>query len=50
MLKKSSKPQSNSFTCIEMMLAGAKKRRAAAFATIRALDSGKQKTNVVIFK
>lgn len=51
MLKKSLKPQSNSFNCIEMMLTGAKKRRAMAYSTIRALEEGKQRnSNVVMFK
>ncbi len=51
MLKKSSKPGKNSFDCIEMMLAGAKKRRAMALSAIRALDNGRQnKSNVVMFK
>lgn len=52
MFKKSSKPQTNSFSCIEMMLTGAKKRRAMALSAIKALDSGadKQSNVVVMFK
>jgi len=50
MLKKTSKPQSNSFNCIEMMNNGAKKRRMMALCAIKSLDSGAKKTNVVMFK
>ena len=51
MLKKSSKPSTNSFNCIEMMLTGAKKRRAMAYSAIKALDGGEpKKSNVVMFR
>lgn len=51
MLKKSLKPQSNSFNCIEMMLTGAKKRRAMAYSAIRTLEYGARKnSNIVMFK
>ncbi len=50
MLKKSSKPQTNSFSCIEMMINGAKKRRMMALCAIKALDNNASKSNVVMFK
>jgi len=52
MLKKSSKPQTNSFVCIEMMLRGAKKRRMMALSAVRALEGGKNaaNSNVVMFR
>lgn len=51
MLKKSQKPHSNSFSCIDMMLMGAKKRRAMALSAIKALEVGSgSKSNVVMFK
>lgn len=50
MLKKTTKPQSNSFNCIEMMINGAKKRRMMALCAIKSLDNGANKTNVVMFK
>lgn len=51
MLKKSTKPESNSFICIEMMMQGAKKRRLMALAAVKALDSTTNpKSNVVMFK
>ncbi len=50
MLKKSSKPQTNSFSCIEMMINGAKKRRMMALCAIKALDNNARKSNVVMFK
>lgn len=51
MLKKSTKPESNSFSSIEMMIKGAKKRRMMAFSAVRALDmNAGAKSNVVMFK
>lgn len=50
MLKKSTKPQSNSFNCIEMMINGAKKRRMMALCAIKSLDNNAGKTNVVMFR
>lgn len=51
MLKKAQKPESNSFSCIEMMIKGAKKRRMLALSAVRALDTTPSaKTNVLVFK
>ena len=51
MLKKSLKPESNSFICIEMMLKGAKKRRMMAMSAIKALEGvSSNKSNVVMFR
>ncbi len=51
MLKKSLKPKSNSLNCIEMMLTGAKKRRAMALSAIQALNNGlNNNSKVVMFR
>ncbi len=51
MLKKSLKPETNSFMCIEMMLKGAKKRRMMAMSAIKALEGvSSKKSNVVSFR
>lgn len=51
MLKKSLKPETNSFTCIEMMIQGARKRRLMALSAVKALDSTSNiKSNVVMLK
>ena len=50
MLKKSSIPQTNSFSFIEMMINGAKKGRMMALCAIKALDNNARKSNVVMFK
>lgn len=51
MLKKALKPESNSFSSIEMMIKGAKKRRMMALSAVRALDTtSSAKTNVLMFK
>lgn len=50
MLKKSLKPQTNSFNCIEMMINGAKKRRMMALCAIKSLDSNASKSNVVMLR
>ncbi len=51
MLKKSLKPTTNTFNCIDMMLKGAKKRRLMALSAVKSLDNGsRNNSNVVMLK